>query len=471
VLSALEQLVATRRAPLAPCCVSPGGVRGQGSCSPPTATLHTCCRAEGVFQKRLYDAASSALRCSWLHCEGDTCEAKPEQLPKRPRLVLEDAPASYPTRLCVALPPPWPMDGCRGPARLRAWPLRRRHTLGRIAAERAARLVELLERLPAGARGAAARACALLLLARWARLLLHSALRAPQRSSRAHSAGGRVRGSRMLRLRPGASHACGSDCSLQGKMFPHPMKHVPACTMQARRRRLRGWALRPATPAPCRQHHGGGRWRSAAGAAAPRVRRRAGRGRGGRGRAAAPAVRRRPLLGLRGRWCAPRVPTRSRATLCMPSSGVQALRQGLGAALPVACARGAGSLRETASAVLMACGSLERPADPRSSSSFIEGCALAARAQPSAATRGRARARRWRARCRPCGRVWRAARRSVVNTARGREEGARAGPARELLGGAAGAPPAGPAMPSRALASCSRPRRCESRRAPPRRVG
>jgi len=122
-------------------------------------------------------------------------------------------------------------------------------------------------------------------------------------------------------------------------------------------------------------------------------------------------------------------------------------------------------------AVLMACGSLERPADPRSSSSFIEGCALAARAQPSAATRGRARARRWRARCRPCGRVWRAARRSVVNTARGREEGARAGPARELLGGAAGAPPAGPAMPSRALASCSRPRRCESRRAPPRRVG
>lgn len=44
--------------------------------------------------------------------------------------------------------------------------------------ERAALLVGLLERPPEGAAAADVRACALLLLGRWARLVLHSALRA-----------------------------------------------------------------------------------------------------------------------------------------------------------------------------------------------------------------------------------------------------------------------------------------------------
>ena len=54
----------------------------------------------------------------------------------------------------------------------------RRHTLGQMVPERAALLVGRLERPPEGVAAADVRACALLLLARWARMVLHSALRA-----------------------------------------------------------------------------------------------------------------------------------------------------------------------------------------------------------------------------------------------------------------------------------------------------
>ncbi|KAK9841030.1 hypothetical protein WJX81_006565 [Elliptochloris bilobata] len=55
--------------------------------------------------------------------------------------------------------------------------LQARHTLGQIVPERVALLVDLLELPPEGVPPADVCACALLLLARWARLVLHSALR------------------------------------------------------------------------------------------------------------------------------------------------------------------------------------------------------------------------------------------------------------------------------------------------------